>query len=76
MTGNREAVRKLDRLCKTALTDRDGLTRLRARQEIGNVLDIAEDEAVDLARAQGRTWQEIGDALGITRQTAHQRFSK
>ena len=26
------------------------------------------------ARAEGRTWQEIGDALGITRQSAHERF--
>lgn len=26
------------------------------------------------ARAEGRTWAEIGDALGITRQAAHERF--
>ncbi|MBO0819630.1 MAG: DUF3887 domain-containing protein [Nocardiopsaceae bacterium] len=30
--------------------------------------------AVDRARAAGRTWQEIGDALGVTRQAAFQRF--
>lgn len=26
------------------------------------------------ARAEGRTWEEIGDALGTTRQAAQQRF--
>jgi hypothetical protein len=30
--------------------------------------------AVDLARASGRTWQELGDVLGVTRQAAFQRF--
>lgn len=26
------------------------------------------------ARAEGRTWEEIGDALGTSRQAAHERF--
>ena len=30
---------------------------------------------VSLAREEGRTWQEIGDALGMTRQGAHKRFA-
>lgn len=30
--------------------------------------------AVDRARDAGRTWQEIGDVLGVTRQAAFQRF--
>lgn len=30
--------------------------------------------AVDRARTAGRTWQEIGDILGVTRQAAFQRF--
>lgn len=30
---------------------------------------------VDEARAAGETWQTIGDALGISRQAAHERFS-
>ena len=33
-------------------------------------------EAVDAARTDGATWAEIGDALGVTRQAAHERFSK
>ncbi|HVE92588.1 MAG TPA: hypothetical protein VNE62_09885 [Actinomycetota bacterium] len=32
-------------------------------------------EAVHLARSQRRTWEEIGAALGITRQSAWERFS-
>lgn len=30
--------------------------------------------SVQRARDEGATWQEIGDALGITRQAAQQRF--
>lgn len=32
--------------------------------------------AVRQARAEGMTWQRIGDLLGVTRSAAHQRFSK
>lgn len=32
--------------------------------------------AVSLARALGMSWQQIGDALGMTRQGAQQRFSR
>jgi hypothetical protein len=30
--------------------------------------------AVGKARARGATWTQIGDALGVTRQAARQRF--
>lgn len=32
--------------------------------------------AVDGLRAQGHSWQYIGDALGITRQAAQQRYAE
>jgi hypothetical protein len=32
-------------------------------------------QAVSVARQQRRTWEEIGEALGVTRQTAWERFS-
>jgi hypothetical protein len=32
-------------------------------------------EAVRLARRQGITWEEIGKALGVSRQSAWERFS-
>lgn len=50
-----------------------------------DVLDAADDlahaeqrmiEAVIVARHQGSTWQQIADAAGITRQTAHQKWSQ
>lgn len=33
-------------------------------------------DAVDVARAAGHTWQEIGDLLGTSRQAAFQRFGR
>jgi len=33
-------------------------------------------EAVEVARAKGRSWGQIGAALGVTRQAARQRFSE
>jgi hypothetical protein len=33
------------------------------------------DALVAMARAQGRSWTEIGRALGVTKQTAWARFS-
>lgn len=35
-----------------------------------------EAEQVALARRQGWTWQEIGDALGVTRQSIHAKYGK
>lgn len=32
-------------------------------------------EAVEIARAHGRSWTRIGIALGVSRQAARQRFS-
>ena len=37
-------------------------------------LDDAEKWAVSEMRATGATWAEVGDAFGITRQAAHERF--
>ena len=48
--------------------------RLAARMRA--VADDALQQCVDRARAAGHTWQEIGDALGTSRQAAFQRFGK
>ncbi|PQZ93735.1 hypothetical protein CQ018_08760 [Arthrobacter sp. MYb227] len=46
--------------------------------EIGNHLEQAArahlEESVAVARARGVSWQDIGDAFGITRQAAFKRF--
>jgi hypothetical protein len=39
-------------------------------------LDDAEHLAVALLRTSGSPWQAIADALGTTRQAAHERFSR
>ena len=45
------------------------------RQGIRN-LDEWQRKAVAEARAQGRTWDEIGTACGVSRQAAWERFSR
>jgi hypothetical protein len=49
-----------------------GLVRMAA--SLHALADATLRAAVDRARAAGRTWQEIGDVLGVTRQAAFQRF--
>ena len=39
-------------------------------------LEKAMWQTVGRARAAGRSWTEIGDALGVTKQTAWERFSE
>lgn len=49
------------------------LSELR-RRELDT--DQALRAAVSEARTQGATWEQIGNALGMTRQNAHARFSR
>ena len=39
-------------------------------------LDEAEHLAVLMAREAGRTWEQIGEGLGMTRQAARRRFER
>lgn len=48
--------------------------RLAARMRA--VADAALAQCVERARAAGHTWQEVGDALGTSRQAAFQRFGR
>jgi hypothetical protein len=50
------------------------LAAVRTAQELSVLAAAGLRMAVDLARASGRTWQELGDVLGVTRQAAFQRF--
>jgi hypothetical protein len=52
----------------------DPLTRIRDAVEVRRLADEALAAAVDAARAAGRTWQQVGDVLGTSRQAAFQRF--
>jgi Protein of unknown function (DUF3887) len=50
------------------------LAAVTTAQELSVLAAAALRLAVDLARSSGRTWQELGDVLGVTRQAAFQRF--
>ncbi len=53
-----------------------GLAAIRLARELRSLADGALRVTVDRARAAGHTWQEVGDALGTTRQAAFQRFGR
>lgn len=61
-------------LLRTARTDHDALNRLRAIRQLLEAVNQLTVDAVRLARQQDRSWTQIGEALGITRQSAHSRF--
>ncbi|MES2169944.1 MAG: DUF3887 domain-containing protein [Actinomycetota bacterium] len=56
--------------------EHDPLHAVRASVEIQADATALLAAAVERARGTGRTWQEIGDVLGISRQAAFQRFGK
>jgi len=45
-----------------------GLRAVRARRELA---DRLEELQIESAREQGWSWQQIGDALGVTKQAVH-----
>ncbi len=56
-----------------AATDVDPAVGLRAVTALRKLADQLEQQHVARARRSGWTWQQIGDALGITRQAAHKK---
>ena len=52
------------------------LGAMAAARELSAATDAALQESVDRARTAGRSWREIGDVLGTTRQAAFQRFGR
>jgi biotin operon repressor len=38
--------------------------------------DLVEATHVQLAREQGWSWEQIGDALGVSRQSVHAKYGK
>jgi hypothetical protein len=52
------------------------LNTVRLAARMRSVADAALQQCVERARAAGHTWQEVGDALGTSRQAAFQRFGK
>ena len=49
---------------------------LRASLALHRLAERVEASHVAAARQQGWSWQQIGDALGITRQSVHTKYGK
>ncbi|WP_134712349.1 helix-turn-helix domain-containing protein [Saccharomonospora xinjiangensis] len=56
--------------------DRDPRTGLRAVAALRRLLEQLEAVQVRSARAQGWSWQEIADALGVSRQAVHKKHGR
>jgi ATP-dependent Clp protease ATP-binding subunit ClpX len=52
------------------------LEDLREIRHVRQRLDRDEAEIVDLLRAKGYTWEQIGGALGVTRQSAWEKYGR
>ena len=59
-----------------AISSDDPGTGLRAVQALRRLAEQVEANQVALARRQGWSWQQIGDALGITRQSVHAKYRR
>jgi hypothetical protein len=54
-----------------AVGSADPAVGLRAAVALRRLAERVETEHVQAARRQGWSWQQIGDALGVTRQSVH-----
>lgn len=58
------------------LTSVDPAVGLRAVGALHRLAEQVETAAVARARAQGWSWGQIGDALGVSRQSVHAKYGK
>jgi transposase-like protein len=70
----RQAWRRLASSSKRASDDEDGLATLSDIGVVRRMLDQAELAAVRTARLRGKSWAEIATHLGVTRQSAWERW--
>lgn len=59
-----------------AATSDDPALGLRASLALHRLAERVEASRVATAREQGWSWQQIGDALGVTRQSVHLKYGK
>jgi len=60
----------------SAITSNDPSPGLRAALALHRLAERVEADHVATARQQGWSWQQIGDALGVTRQSVHAKYGK
>jgi hypothetical protein len=65
----------IDQLPAAATSD-DPAVGLRAALALRRLAERVEANQVAVARRQGWSWQQIGDALGVTRQSVHAKHGK
>jgi hypothetical protein len=58
------------------LRSTDPAVALRAVGALHRLAEQVEAAAVALAREQGWTWEQIGDALGVSRQSVHAKYGR
>jgi hypothetical protein len=61
---------------KVSLSSEDPATGLRASLALHRLAARVEANHVAAAREKGWSWQQIGDALGVTRQSVHTKYNK
>lgn len=59
-----------------AAADKDPRVGLRAVAALRRLVERLEALQVDSARAQGWSWEEIGTALGVSRQAVHKKHHR
>lgn len=59
-----------------AIRSDDPAAGLRAALALRRLAERVETSQVVAARRQGWSWQQIGDALGVTRQSVHAKHGK
>ncbi|WP_448630171.1 RNA polymerase subunit sigma-70 [Cellulomonas soli] len=64
-----------DQLLAAAAGD-DPAEGLRAVRALRQLADRLETQHVEHARARGWSWQQVAEALGVTRQAVHKRYGK
>ncbi|MEU2876322.1 MULTISPECIES: helix-turn-helix domain-containing protein [unclassified Streptomyces] len=58
------------------LGSHDPAVGLRAVSALRRLAEQVEAAAVARAREQGWSWEQIGDALGVSRQSVHAKYGK
>lgn len=61
---------------RVAAADEHELVELVELVALRDTLEAVITEAIEGQRAAGRSWADIGRALGITRQSAHERYGR
>jgi hypothetical protein len=65
----------MDHIASAVASD-DPALGLRAAVALRRLAERVEVDQVSVARRRGWSWQQIGDALGVTRQSVHAKHGK